>query len=52
MCIWVWGGIAAAHEVQEKVLDSPGAGVIDGCEPPNVGAGYQTLVLCKNSKHS
>lgn len=33
-------------ETREGVR-GPGAGIMGGCEPPNKGAGSQTLVLCK-----
>ena len=36
----------------QKDVTSPGAGVTEGCELPNVGAENQTQVFCKNSKCS
>lgn len=38
---------AGAHRDQRS--DSSRAGVIGGYELPSLGAGNQTLVLCKNS---
>ena len=32
------------------MLDCPGAGVTDDCEPPHVDSGNQTQVLCKSSR--
>jgi hypothetical protein len=32
-----------------EVPDPLGAGAISSCEPPDVGAGNQTWVLCKNN---
>ena len=43
-------------QVPENTIDSlysvrfSGAGVTDGCETPDVGAGNQARVICKSSK--
>lgn len=35
---------------QTRVLDSPGVRVAGSCEPPDVGVGNQTQILCEGSK--
>ena len=38
--MWVYVHVSAvAHGGQKRVSKSPGLGVTDGCEPPDVGAG-------------
>lgn len=53
MCVWVSGCeyvlvIAGTH----RGFGFPGAGVTDGCEPPNMGSENQTRVFCKSSRLS
>jgi hypothetical protein len=36
---------------QKKALVSPGIVVKGGCELPNMGAGFRSLIFSKNSKH-
>lgn len=36
----------------EESTETPEAGITRGSEPPDTGAGNQTLVLEKSSKHS
>lgn len=49
MCVYLW---IYAHEYRylwrpEEGVEAPGAGVIGGCEAPDVDAGTRTQVLCK-----
>lgn len=46
MCTQMWEPTEARRE-----LRSLGAGVIGGREPPTVGAGVQTQILCKGREH-
>jgi hypothetical protein len=49
------GGCAyecSACRGQRRALDSAGARVTGGCEPPDLGPGEKTPVLCKSSKCS
>lgn len=41
---------AGVRRVQKREVD-PGIGYTGGCEPPIMGAGFQTQVLCRNSTH-
>lgn len=36
-----------AHKGQKKGIGSPGAGVLDGCEQPNMGAGNLALTYAR-----
>lgn len=44
----MWGCVYVSSDAFGGVRFSE-AEVTGGCEPANVGTGYQTLVLCKNS---
>lgn len=52
ICVIVCHECVSTHRGQKKVLNSPGSGVIDGWKLPDMGAGNQTQVLCKNGKYS
>ena len=41
---------AGACRIQKRVSKCPGAGLTGNCEPPDMGSGDQTLVLCKQSE--
>lgn len=54
MCVCVCNGMYTCLQFPEetrKGIRSPGVRVTSGCEPPSVGAGNGTHVLCKNGAH-
>jgi len=54
MCLYVLCGYVRVRmsflQRPGKGIKTPGSEVTDSCEPPGMGAGNQTLVLCKQSK--
>lgn len=49
MYVYVCGHVPLYTDTQKEGIGSPGDGAIGSCEPPKVGVGNTTQVLCKNS---
>lgn len=43
---------AITHRGLKRASDSPGAGILGGCELPDMDAGTQIWAFCKSSMHS
>jgi hypothetical protein len=43
VCVSMWVYVLLSSVPQDAKTMSPGAGIIRGCEPPDVDAGNQTL---------
>lgn len=55
VCLCLYMGMCKCVQClqrQSEGVGSPGAGIACGCEPPGVGTGNWTPVLCVSSQHS